>query len=50
MDAEEAASWRDAAAAMMIPYDEALGVHPPSEGFAEHAVWDFEGTSPTSTP
>ncbi len=50
VDAEEAASWRDAAAAMMIPYDEALGVHPQSEGFTEHAVWDFEGTRPDQYP
>ena len=42
--AEEAASWRDAADSMLIPYDEALGVHPQSEGFTEHQVWDFEST------
>jgi alpha,alpha-trehalose phosphorylase len=50
VDAEEAASWRDAAAAMMIPYDGSLGVHPQSEGFTEHAVWDFEGTRPDQYP
>ncbi|MGH2881510.1 MAG: glycosyl hydrolase family 65 protein, partial [Solirubrobacteraceae bacterium] len=44
VDAEEAASWRDAADSMLIPYDEALGVHPQSEGFTEHQVWDFEST------
>ena len=49
-DSEEAASWRDAAAAMMIPYDEALGVHPQSEEFTEHAVWDFERTTPDQYP
>jgi alpha,alpha-trehalose phosphorylase len=49
-DAEEAASWRDAAAAMMIPSDEALGVHPQSEEFTEHAVWDFERTTPDQYP
>jgi alpha,alpha-trehalose phosphorylase len=41
---EEIASWRDAADAMVIPYDPALGVHPQSEGFTEHAVWDFSET------
>ncbi|MBO0825373.1 MAG: glycoside hydrolase family 65 protein, partial [Actinobacteria bacterium] len=41
---EEAASWRDAAAAMFIPYDEALGVHPQAAGFTGHQVWDFAGT------
>ena len=40
------AAWRDAADAMTIPYDEALGVHPQSEGFTDHARWDFERTTP----
>lgn len=47
---EEAASWRDAAAAMMIPYDERLGVHPQSEGFTNHARWDFASTKPEHYP
>jgi alpha,alpha-trehalose phosphorylase len=47
---EEAASWRDAAAAVVIPYDERLGVHPQSEGFTNHARWDFEGTRPDQYP
>ena len=41
---EEAASWRDAAEAMFIPYDETLGVHPQAEGFTRHQVWDFADT------
>jgi len=41
VDEEETASWRDAAAAMAIPYDEGLGVHPQSEGFTSHQRWDF---------
>jgi alpha,alpha-trehalose phosphorylase len=48
--AEEAASWRDAATAMVIPYDERLGVHPQSEGFTDYARWDFEGTRPDQYP
>ncbi len=44
VDSEEAAGWRDAALAMLIPYDRALGVHPQAEGFTDHAVWDFEKT------
>jgi alpha,alpha-trehalose phosphorylase len=44
VDAEEAAGWRDAAQAMHIPYDEALGVHPQAERFTQHRVWDFAGT------
>ena len=44
VDVEESASWRDAAEAMFIPYDEALGVHPQAEGFTRHQVWDFADT------
>jgi alpha,alpha-trehalose phosphorylase len=47
---EEAASWRDAAKAMLIPYDERLGVHPQHEGFTEHAVWDFNHTPEEGYP
>jgi alpha,alpha-trehalose phosphorylase len=50
VDEEESASWRDAAEAMLIPYDEALEVHPQAEGFTEHAEWDFEATSPDQYP
>jgi alpha,alpha-trehalose phosphorylase len=42
IDAEEEAAWRDAAAAVYVPYDKDLGVHPQSEGFTGYAVWDFE--------
>ncbi|NED57165.1 family 65 glycosyl hydrolase, partial [Micromonospora aurantiaca] len=50
VNAEEAASWRDAAAAMLIPYDERLGVHPQSESFTNHARWDFAATKPDHYP
>jgi alpha,alpha-trehalose phosphorylase len=50
VDAEEAASWRDAAGEMVIPYDEKLGVHPQAEGFTDHAIWDFAGTMPEQYP
>jgi alpha,alpha-trehalose phosphorylase len=50
VDDEEAASWRDAAAAMVVVYDEELGVHPQSEGFTEHARWDFSATGPDDYP
>jgi len=45
VDSEEAAAWRDAARAMLIPYDEDLGVHPQAEGFTEHQRWDFKATT-----
>jgi alpha,alpha-trehalose phosphorylase len=47
---EEMASWRDAAEAMILPYDDKLGVHPQSEGFTSHAVWDFADTPPEKYP
>ena len=50
VDREEAASWRDAAQTIVIPYDSELGIHPQAEGFLEHDRWDFEGTSPDQYP
>jgi alpha,alpha-trehalose phosphorylase len=47
---EEVAAWRDAAQAMLIPYDEALGVHLQAEQFTEHALWDFAHTGPKQYP
>ena len=44
VDIEEAASWRDAANAMYIPYDEVLQVHPQADRFTAHQVWDFDAT------
>ena len=50
VDPEEAAAWRDAAQAILIPFDEQLGVHPQAEGFTEHQAWDFEHTAPEQYP
>jgi alpha,alpha-trehalose phosphorylase len=50
VDSEEAASWRDAAGDMYIPFDEQLGVHPQSEGFTGHEVWDFANTASDQYP
>jgi alpha,alpha-trehalose phosphorylase len=47
---EEVAAWREAAQAMLVPYDEALGVHPQAEGFTDHAFWDFAHTRPDQYP
>ncbi len=49
-DLEEAAGWRDAARNMVIPWDEGLGVHPQSEGYTSHQLWDFEHTRPDQYP
>ncbi|MCG5218587.1 glycosyl hydrolase family 65 protein [Streptosporangium soli] len=50
IDREEMAAWRDTAAAMYIPYDDVLGVHPQAEGFTGHQVWDFAATAPERYP
>jgi alpha,alpha-trehalose phosphorylase len=50
VDAEEAASWRDAAIGMVIPYDADLGIHPQAEGFTRHAHWDFAHTTTDQYP
>ena len=47
---EEAASWRDAANAMYIPFDERLGVHPQHDGFTDYARWDFKDTPEDKYP
>jgi alpha,alpha-trehalose phosphorylase len=48
--AEEMASWRAAAAQVVIPFDEKLGVHQQSEGFTQHEPWDFAATRPDQYP
>ena len=50
VDDEETAGWRDAAHAMLVPYDKDLEVHPQAEGFTQHQVWDFEHTTPEQYP
>jgi alpha,alpha-trehalose phosphorylase len=50
VDGEELASWSDAAKAVTIGYDEALGIHPQAEGFTSHQRWDFAGTCPEHYP
>jgi len=50
VDEEEIASWRDAAHAMVIPYDEELRVTPQAEGFTRYRQWDFEHTPEAHYP
>ena len=38
---EETAAWRDAAAAVHIPYDKELGIHQQCEGFTTLREWNF---------
>ena len=48
--ADEIAAWRAAAASVVVPYSDALGVHEQSERFTSHQVWDFAGTKPDQYP
>ena len=50
IDAAEIAEWRHAAEAMLVPYDDALGVHPQAEGFTSHQIWDFDATTDAQYP
>ena len=50
VEADEAASWREAAEKMLIPYDVRLGVTPQDETFTEHEVWDFAHITPDQYP
>ncbi len=50
VDEEEASSWRDAAQAIVVPYDEALEVHQQAEGFTSHDRWDFAATGAERYP
>ena len=47
---EETAAWRDAAAAMTLPWDDDLGVHEQSAGFTRHQRWDFSTTDASHYP
>ncbi|MDF9843390.1 MULTISPECIES: glycosyl hydrolase family 65 protein [unclassified Paenibacillus] len=46
----EAKSWLQAAEAMLLPYDEALGINPQDDTFLRKAVWDFENTPEDKNP
>lgn len=50
VDDEESASWRDAAEAVHIPYNDELGVHEQHAGFTRYQRWDFAGTGPDQYP
>lgn len=50
IDEEEIANWYRAAATMVVPFDEELGVTAQSEGFTRYRHWDFEGTHEDEYP
>jgi len=47
---EEISVWAKAADAMLLPYDEALGINPQDDTFLRKAVWDFENTPEDKYP
>lgn len=48
--AHEVQSWSDAADAMYLPYDAALGINPQDESFLDREPWDFAGTPSENYP
>jgi alpha,alpha-trehalose phosphorylase len=50
VEPEETASWRDAATAMLVPFDPELEVHSQAESFTQHQRWDFAATGPDQYP
>jgi alpha,alpha-trehalose phosphorylase len=50
VDQREIAAWRRAAGAMVVPFDDELGVTAQSEGFTRYRPWDFAATSSDEYP
>ena len=50
VDEREFASWREAAAAIVVPFDVELGVTQQSEGFTRYRRWDFASTAAEDYP
>jgi alpha,alpha-trehalose phosphorylase len=50
VDQEEIASWRDAAGAMVMPYDDELGVTEQADGFTRLRTWEFATTDADEYP
>ncbi len=44
VEQEEVVRWLKAADAMLVPYDDHLGIYQQASNFTHHEVWDFEGT------
>ena len=47
---EELAEWTRAADAMLIPFSDALQIHPQDSHFLDREVWDLENTPPEQKP
>ncbi|MBJ6361624.1 glycoside hydrolase family 65 protein [Paenibacillus sp. GCM10012307] len=47
---QELEDWQNAADAMLLPFDEKLGINPQDDTFLRKAVWDFENTPEDKYP
>ncbi|WP_054954894.1 glycoside hydrolase family 65 protein [Paenibacillus dakarensis] len=47
---DEISAWAKAADAMLLPYDEELGINPQDDTFLRKAVWDFDNTPEEKYP
>ncbi|PRY60318.1 alpha,alpha-trehalose phosphorylase [Knoellia remsis] len=47
---DEPAEWEACAAAMAIPFDEGLGIHPQDENFLDRELWDLSQTPADKRP
>ncbi|MBW9207578.1 glycoside hydrolase family 65 protein [Mumia sp. zg.B17] len=50
LDTDEVEEWERAGEAMVIPYDEHLGIHPQDSHFLEREVWDLPHTPANKRP
>ena len=50
VDEEEIASWRGAAAAVVVPFDDELGVTSQADGFTRYRRWDFDAAPAGNSP
>jgi alpha,alpha-trehalose phosphorylase len=50
VDEDERESWKRAADAMFVPFDEQAGIHPQDDSFLHHQRWDFENTPEENYP
>ncbi|WP_374929954.1 glycoside hydrolase family 65 protein [Kytococcus sedentarius] len=50
LEPDEPETWARIAAAVHIPFDEALGIHPQDDHFLDREVWDLAATPPEKHP
>ena len=50
LEEKEINAWEKAAAAMYVPYDQKLQIHPQDDSFFEKEIWDFKNTPSEKYP